>query len=127
MVQVLWFRTGTRYDPKILLLCEKMMNTKGKKCWGKLARNLFALPPPILNRVENEFAECLPVNTIKKVKYQFDYFIACSVEVAFIFIIIILENMFWNIKSAVFTNGGIGEGEFCCWTCMFANTKYQPP
>ena len=82
-----------------------MMKTKGQKCWGNLGRNLFALPPPILNRAEIELADCRPVKTIKKVKYRFDYFIACSVEVTFIFIVIILEKMFWNIKSAVFTYG----------------------
>ena len=55
---------------------------------------------------------------MKKEKYRFPYFIACSVEVAYIVTDIMLENMFWNIKSAVFTYGGIGEGnsavEFAC-------------
>ena len=99
-----------------------MIKTKGQKCWEKLARNLFVLPPPpILNRVKNKLADSRPVKTIKKEKHRFHYFIACSVEVTCIVTVIILENMFWNIKSAVFTYGGIGEGEFCCLACMFAN------
>ena len=52
---------------------------------------------------------------------------ACSVEVTCIVTVIILENMFWNIKSVVFTYGGIGEGEFCCWACMFADAQYLSP
>ena len=98
-----------------------MIKTKGQKWWGKLAGNLFALPPPILNRIKHEFADSRPVKNIKKEKYRFHYLIACSEEVTYIVTIIILENMFWNIKSAVFTYGGIGEGEFCCLACMFAN------
>ena len=44
-----------------------------------------------------------PVKTIKKEIYMIHCFIACSVEVICIVTVIILENMFWNIKSAVFT------------------------
>ena len=44
------------------------------------------------------------------------YFIACSEEVTYIITIIILKNMFWNIKSAVFTYGGKGNSavELAC-------------
>ena len=99
-----------------------MIKTKSQKCLGKLAGKLFALPPsPILNRVESKLKDSRPVKTIKKEKYRFHYFIACSVEVTCIVTAIMLENMFWNIKSAVSTYGGIGDGEFCCWACMYAN------
>ena len=54
--------------------------------------NLFSLPPlPILNRVESELTDCSPVKTIKKGKYRFHCFIACSVEVNCIFTVIIRE------------------------------------
>ena len=75
-----------------------MIKTKDQRYWGKLARNRFALPPPpILNRVKNELADSRPVKT-------------CIVT------IIILENMFWNIKSPVFTYGGKGNSaaELAC-------------
>ena len=99
-----------------------MIKTKSQKCLGKLAGKRFALlPSPILNRVESELKDSRPVKTIKKEKYRFHYFIACSVEVTCIVTAIMLENMFWNIKSAVSTYGGIGDGELCCWACMFAN------
>ena len=97
----------------MLQLCEKVIKSKCQKCRGKLVGNLFALPPPsILNRVKNELRDSHPVETIKKEKYRFHYFIACSVKVTCIVTLIILENMFWNIKSAVFTYGEIGD--FCC-------------
>ena len=84
------------------------------------SRETFCAPAlPILNRVESEFTDSRPVKTIKKDKYRFPCFIACSVDVTCIVTVIILENMFWNIKSVVFTSGGIEEGEFCCWACMF--------
>ena len=92
-----------------------MIKTKSQKCLGKLAGKLFALPPsPILNSVESKLKDSRPVKTIKKEKYRFHYFIACSVEVTCIVTAIMLENMFWNIKSAAFTYRGIGDGEFCC-------------
>ena len=104
-----------------------MIKTKSQECWWKLGRNLFALPPPpILNRVQNELTDSCPVKTIKKEKYIIHCSIACSAEVTCIVTIIILENMFWNIKSAFFPYGGIGEEEICCWACMFANAQYQP-
>ena len=85
-----------------------MIKSKGQKCWRKLAGNLFALPPPlILNKVKNELADSHPLKTIKKEKYRFYYFIPCSEDVTCIVTIIILENMFWSIKSAVFTYVGI--------------------
>ena len=60
----------------------KNVKTKSQKGWGKLAGKFFALsPPPILNRVESELEDSRPVKTIKKEKYRFYYFIACSVEV----------------------------------------------
>ena len=91
-----------------------MIKTKSQKCWGKLPSKLLALPPPfILSRVGSELKDSRPVKTIKKENYRFHYFIVCSVEVTCIVIAIMLENMFWNIKSAVFTYEGIGEGEFC--------------
>ena len=84
-----------------------MIKTKSQKCWRKLAGNLLALPPPpILNRVENELADSLPVKTIKKEKYRFHYFVACSEKVTCIATTIKLENMFCNIKSAIFTYEG---------------------
>ena len=58
--------------------------------------------------LKNELADPLPVKTIKKEKYRFHYFIASSDELTCIVTIIILENMFWNIKSTVFTYGGKG-------------------
>ena len=79
------------------------------------SRQPFCTPPaPFLNRVESELKETRSMKTIKNGKYRFHYFIACSVKVSCIVTAIMLENMFWNIKSAVFTYGGIGEGEFCC-------------
>ena len=112
LVQVFKFKTGTSYGPEILQLCGKIIKSKGQKCWGKLAGKPFALPPPtILNRVENESADSRPVKTIKKRKDRFHYFIACSEEVTCIVTIIILENMFWNIKSADFTYGGTGNSD----------------
>ena len=79
--------------------------------------NRFALPlSPILNRFKNYLVDSCPMKTIKKEKYRFHYFIACSVEVTCIVTVIILENMFWNIKSAVFTYGGKGNSavELAC-------------
>ena len=101
-----------------------MIKTKGQKCWGKLVENLlnlFALPPPpILNRVKNELADSCPVKSIKKKKYRLNYFIAYREEVTYIVTIIILENMFWNIKSVVFTNGGKGNSavELACFQML---------
>ena len=63
-------------------------------------------PSPILNRVQNELTHSSPVKTIKKEKYIIHCFIACSAEVTCIVTIIILENMFWNIKSAFFSLWG---------------------
>ena len=109
LAQVFKFKTGTRYGPEILQLCGRIIKIKGQKCWGKLAGNLSTLLlPPILNRVKNELADSRPVKTIKKEKYRFHYFIACSKELTCINTIIILENMFWNIKSVVFTYAGKG-------------------
>ena len=109
LAQVFKFKTSTRYGPEILQLCGRIIKIKCQKCWGKLAGNLSTLLlPPILNRVKNELADSRPVKTIKKEKYRFHYFIACSEEVTCIVTIIILVNMFWDNKSAVFTYGEIG-------------------
>ena len=87
---------------------EKGLKVKVRKCYGKQARNLVALPPPpILNRLKSELTDSRPVKTIKKKKYRFYCLIDCSVEVTCIVTVIILENEFGNIKSAVFTHGGI--------------------
>ena len=95
LVQVFYFKTGTWHCPEILELCKKMSKSKGKICKGKLAGNLFALPPPpILNRFKNKLADSGPAKTIKKEKYGSHYFITCGEEVTFIVTIIILENMF---------------------------------
>ena len=108
-------KTGTRYGLEILQLCGKMIKAKSQKCRGKLAENLFVLPlPPIMNMVESELSQSHSVKTIKKEQHWFYCFISCSVEVTCIVTVIILENIFWNIKSAAFTYGGIGEEEFCC-------------
>ena len=115
LVQVQSFKPGTRYGPEIFQLCGKVIKTKRQKCWWKLSGNPFALsPPPILNKLESKLKDSPTVKTVKKQKYRFHYFIACSVEVTCIVTAIKLENMFWNIKSAAFTYRGIGEGEFCC-------------
>ena len=42
---------------------------------------------------------------IEKAKYRFQFFIGCIVEVTCIDTVIILENIFWSIKSAAFTYG----------------------
>ena len=56
------------------------------------------------------------VKIIKKEKYMFHYFIACSEEVTCIVTIIILENMFWNIESVALIYGGKGNSavELAC-------------
>ena len=64
-------------------------------------------PPPILNSVESTLKDFRPVKTITTT--------------------IILGNMIGNIKSAVFTNGGAGEGESYCWACMFGDAQYWLP
>ena len=98
-----------------LQLCGKKTETKSQKCWGKLAGDLFALPPPpILNIVESELKDLRPVKTIKKEKYRFYCFVTCSVVVTCFITAIILENMFANITSAVFTYWRIGETEEIC-------------
>ena len=70
--------------------------------------------PPNLNRIKNELADSRPVKIIKQEKYRFLCFIDFYVEVTCIKTVIILENVFRNIESAVFTYGRIEEGEFCC-------------
>ena len=59
-------------------------------------------PPPVLNRVESELKHSSPVKTIKKEKDSFHCFIDCSKELICFITAIILENMFGNIKSALF-------------------------
>ena len=90
----------------------KRLKVKVRKGCSKLAVNLFALRHlPILNRAENELTDSRFVKTIKMEKYRFHCFIDCNVEVTCIVTVIILENMFGNIKSAVFTYWIIGQGE----------------
>ena len=55
-------------------------------------------PHPILNRFKNELADPRPVKTIKKEKDRFYCIFACSVEVTCAVTIIMLENIFGNIK-----------------------------
>ena len=74
-------------------------------------------PPPILNRIESELEHSLPVKTIKKEKDSFHCFIDCSKESICFITAIILENMFGNIKLALFTCGGTGVEELYCWVC----------
>ena len=59
-------------------------------------------PPPVLNRVESELKHSPPVKTIKKEKDSFHCFIDCSKGLICFITAIILENMFGNIKSALF-------------------------
>ena len=84
-------------------------------------------PLPILNRVESELKDSSPVKTIKKEKFRFHCFIACSVEVTCFSTAILLENTFGNIKPVIFIYGEIEEGELCCGARMFSNAQYQPP
>ena len=63
-------------------------------------------PPSILNRVKNDVADSGLVKTINKLKYSFYCFIACSVEVACIGTVFILENTFGNIKIGCFLPTG---------------------
>ena len=56
------------------------------------------LPPSILNSVKNDLADSPPVQTIKKEKYRFHYLIDSSVELTYIAAVIILINMFGNMK-----------------------------
>ena len=70
-------------------------------------------PLPILNRVESESKDSCAVEIIKKGKYRFHCFIACSVDVTCFITTIVLGNMFGNIKSPVFAYRGIEEGELC--------------
>ena len=66
-------------------------------------------PPPILNRAKGKSSDSCSVETMKKEKqvslvhWQCGSNLYCHC--------IILENMFRNIKSAVFTYRAIGEGE----------------
>ena len=108
LVQIQWFENGTTYGSEILQQSGKKIKNKIQNCWGKLADNLLHFPSsPILNRVESDLKDSRPVKTIITA--------------------IILGNMLGNIKSAVFTYGGIGEGELYCWACMFADAHYRPP
>ena len=93
-----------------------MIESKGQTVFSETSRGEFwhFTYPSILNRVKNELADSRPMKTIKKEKYRFYCFIGCSVEVFFIQTVTRLQNMVGNIKSAVFTYGGRGEGEFCC-------------
>ena len=73
-----------------------------------------------------------PLKIIKKEKYRFHCFIAFSLEVTIVSIVtvIILGNMFGNIKSSVFTYEGIEEKEIVllslqvCRCSISASVKY---
>ena len=90
LVQVQYFETGTRYGPEILQLCGKKIKTKSQKSWEKIADNFFALPPSSHPEQGQRWIERFPF---------------CENHIT----TIIPRNMFGNIKSAVFTYGGIGE------------------
>ena len=78
-------------------------------------RPLYIPPPPILYRFKNELTDSRLVKTIKKEKYRFHCFIACSVEEPSIVNVIILKICSGTLQSAVFTYGEIGKGKLCCW------------
>ena len=94
--------------PENLQLCEKRIKTKSVA--GKQPFLHFP-PPPIPNRAKGKFTDSRSVKTIKKEKHTIHWLIDCNVEITCIPTVTVLENMFGNIKSAVFTFGGIGEGE----------------
>ena len=78
----------------------KGLKLKVRTCLGKLGGELFALsPPPVLNGVKNELTDSRPVKSIKQERDRFHCFIASSVEVTCIATVIMLENMFGNLKS----------------------------
>ena len=93
----------------ILKICSFVRKGLKLKVLQETSKQL-SLPPLILNRAKGKSTDSRSVKTIKIEKQRFHWFIDCSVEVTCIVTVIILENMFGNIKSAVFTYGGIGEG-----------------
>ena len=96
------------------------------------SRGLFALsPPPILNRVKNELTDSRPVKTIKKEKDRFHCFIASRAEVIRIVTVIILEDMFGDIKISCFYRRGNRGGEIVllsllvCKCSTSASVRYK--
>ena len=88
---------------------------------------LFPLfPPPILNRVKNGLTDFRPAKTIKKEKDRFHCFIVSSVEVTCIVTVIILENMFGDIKISCFYQQGNRGGEIVLLS-LHVNGQHQPP
>ena len=94
----------------ILKICSFVRKGLKLKVLQETSKQL-SLPPLILNRAKGKSTDSRSVKTIKIEKQRFHWFIDCSVEVTCIVTVIILENMFGNIKSAVFTYEGIGERE----------------
>ena len=115
-----WFKfNNLRLVPGMALnfysCVEKRLKVKVKSVEGNYQRTFLHFPPPpILNKVESDLIDFRPVKTIKKKKCKFHCLINCSVKVTYFITIIILENMFGNIKSAVFTYGEIEERELYC-------------
>ena len=99
-----WFKfNNLRLVLEILQQYAKGLKLKLKKCWWKLVGGLFALSSsPILNRVKNELTDARPEKIIKKERNRFHCYIACSVEVICIAILIALENMFVDTKISCF-------------------------
>ena len=104
------FQTGTRYDPENLQLCGKRIKTYSQKVLQKFSKEPFctlSLYPSWIGLKVN-----WQILFLKK-KYGLHCFNDFSVEVIICNVtVIILENMFGNIKSAVFIYGGIEEGEY---------------
>ena len=103
------FQTGTRYDPENLQLCGKRIKTYSQKVLQKFSKEPFctlSLYPSWIGLKVN-----WQILFLKK-KYGLHCFNDFSVEVIICNVtVIILENMFGNIKSAVFIYGVIEEGE----------------
>ena len=97
---------------KFYCCVEKRLKLKVRKFFGKVARNLFALPL-LLFWIGWKVNWQIPVlwKPLKRKNISFIASLTCSVEINCIVTVIILENVFGNIKSAVFTYRGIGKGE----------------
>ena len=68
------------------------------KVLQEASRKPFCTPLPILNRAKDNLTDSHSVKTIKKKKYNFHWFIDCSVEVTCIVTVIVLENIFGKIN-----------------------------
>ena len=113
-------KIGARCGHDILQKRGKRIQTKSQKVLRGTSRRSFCIPPPpILYRFKNELTDYRLVKTIKKEKYRFHCFIACSVEVTSIVNVIILKICSGTLKSAVFTYGEIEKVKLCCWDSVF--------